>query len=70
MKLVIHHGRATPMVAIGANQCKLLDFAFRYPGWHSYMRRDRATLRALSRLEEKGYVQVMSGQFRFHRVFA
>lgn len=69
MKLTIYHGHATPLVAVGANQCRLLDFAFKYPGWHSF-KRDRATLRALSRLSDKGYLQVMSGQFRLHRVFA
>ena len=49
MKLTIYHGTEKPFVAIGKNQCAMLDFAFKYPKWHSYSN-DKPTLNALNGL--------------------
>lgn len=62
----IHHGAAKPMKAIGVNQCKVLLFAEKYKGWHSF-RNDRATRAAVERLHAKGYldINVQTNQFKF-----
>lgn len=52
MKLAIYHGTATPFVAIGKNQCNLLDFAFRYQSWHSFTK-DNKTLKAIHGLLQR-----------------
>lgn len=63
--LTIYYGNEKPIKAIGKNQVKILDFAYRYRGWHSYSK-DRATLRALEGLLAKGYLEVNQfEQFRF-----
>ena len=59
----IHHGTAKPMRAIGANQCRLLQFAEKFPGWHTF-KQDRATVRAIKALQAKGYLEVAGDQFR------
>lgn len=46
MKLTIYHGTIKPFIAIGKNQCNLLDFAFKHKCWHSYTN-DRKTLSAI-----------------------
>lgn len=53
MKLTIYHGAARPFVAIGKNQCNVLDFAFKYQGWHSYSK-DKPTMQALNALIKRG----------------
>jgi hypothetical protein len=55
MKLAIYHGTVTPFVAIGKNQCNLLDFAFRHQKWHSYSN-DRPTLTAVDGLIKRGCI--------------
>lgn len=55
MKLAIYHGKATPLVAVGKHQVNLLDFAFKYPTWHSYTD-DKATLRAIAGLTKRGSI--------------
>jgi hypothetical protein len=55
MKLTIYHGTEKPFVAIGKNQCNMLDFAFKYPKWHSYSN-DKPTLNALKALVSKGCI--------------
>lgn len=57
MKLTIYHGTVTPFVAIGKNQCNLLDFAFRYPEWHSYSN-DNKTLNAINGLIKRGCIVI------------
>jgi len=65
MKLTIHYGGAKPMITIGKNQCNLLDFAFKYPQWHSFKLNDKPTVNAINRLHEKGYIEVIADQFRY-----
>lgn len=63
--LTIWHGREKPIKAIGKNQAKLLDFAFKYQGWHSYSS-DKPTLRAIEGLVKRGCLEVNQyQQFRF-----
>lgn len=57
-KFSIYYGKAKPMVAVGENQCRLLAFAEKYQCWHSYNPKCRATVRAITRLHEKGYLFV------------
>ena len=65
MKLTIYHGTEKPAIAIGKNQCELLEFAERYRGWHSYSQ-DRSTLRAVEGLVRRGCIEVNNyEQFRF-----
>lgn len=64
MTLTVYYGNKTPIKAVGANQCRLLDFALVYKGWHT-MRGDRATMRAVSALHRKGCLEVKGDQFRF-----
>ena len=62
MVLTIHYGRQ-PLRAVGHHQCRLLQFAFEYRGWHSY-KQDRATTRAVQGLHRRGIVEVVGDQFR------
>ncbi len=63
--LTIWHGLSTPIKAVGRHQVKLLDFAHRYPTWHSYST-DRDTLRAVNSLVKKGCLITNEfGQFKF-----
>lgn len=57
MKLTLHLGREKPLVAVGSNQCHLLEFAEKYRGWHSF-KTDRATIAAVKGLERRGYLEV------------
>ena len=50
--LTIHHGTKTPFKARGEHQVALLEFAFKYQGWHSF-KQDSATTKAVKSLEEK-----------------
>lgn len=64
--LTIWHGRATPARAVGRHQCRMLDFALRFPGWHT-MAPDRTTRRAAAGLARRGCIEIAGDQFRFHR---
>lgn len=55
--LRIYTGRAQPYTARGCNQVRLLDFAYRYPFWHTYGT-NTATLRAIQGLERRGSIIV------------
>lgn len=55
MKLSIYHGTNTPFIAIGKNQCNLLEFAFNYQTWHSYSS-DKPTLKAIDGLIKRGSI--------------
>ena len=55
--LKIYHGAEKPYVAVGKNQSKTLEFAFKYPAWHSYGK-DRATRAAINGLERRGSIVV------------
>lgn len=63
MKFSIYYGKARPIVAVGRHQCRLLQFAERFPGWHSYAS-DRATMRAVRGLQKRGCFEVSGDQFR------
>jgi hypothetical protein len=66
MKLAIYHGTVTPFIAIGKNQCNLLDFAFRYQKWHSY-NSDKPTLKAVHGLIKRGCIVINSNnQFKIN----
>ena len=65
MKLTIYDGHKTPMIAIGKNQCNLLEFAYKYPGWHTF---HKSAKNAIKRLQEKGYLEVVDDQFRLNRI--
>ena len=58
MKLTIYHGTVKPFIAIGKHQCNLLDFAFKYPKWHSYDEKCKATKKALDKLITNGCIIV------------
>jgi hypothetical protein len=61
----IYHGTSTPIKARGKHQVKLLDFAYRYKGWHSYAT-DKTTIRAVDALVKKGYLIINEhNQFKF-----
>jgi hypothetical protein len=56
--LTIYYGKEKPIKVIGKNQVKMLEFAYKYKGWHS--------LKALNGLLAKGYIEVNQfEQFRF-----
>jgi hypothetical protein len=55
MKMTIYCGKEKPLTAVGKNQCDMLDFAFKYPEWHSYAN-DKPTLNALKALVSKGCI--------------
>ncbi len=63
MKLTIYTGTKNPMVARGKNQCHLLEFAHNHKGWHTF-KQNRATKRAITALEKKGYIEIDNDQFR------
>lgn len=60
----IYYGATKPIIARGANQCHLLMFAEKYPGWHSFSK-DRATRQAVKALSAKDCLEVIGDQFRF-----
>ena len=62
--LTIYCGLPRPIKAIGKHQCKLLEFVYKYRGWHSYAS-DRNTVRAVQALSKKGCLQVIADQCQF-----
>lgn len=63
--LTIYYGTTKPIKAIGKHQVKLLDFAYRYKGWHTFAT-DSNTMRAIQALNAKGCLELNQfGQFRF-----
>ena len=66
MKLTIHHGSNKPFKAIDKNQCNLLDFAFKYPQWHTHSN-DKSTLKAILALQSNGHILLNTfGQFKIN----
>ena len=63
-KLTIYHGRATPLVAIGKHQARLLDFAYNHKGWHSINTKCRDSMRAMRALYARGFLYVQGDQFK------
>lgn len=63
MKLTVFDGTGKPKRAVGPHQCRLLQFATEYPGWHSF-RQDRVTRRAVEGLKRRGAIVVKGDQFR------
>jgi len=49
---------------MGKNMKDALTFARKYAGWHSYDRRNRATVAAVRRLAARGLVEMTAHQFR------
>lgn len=62
--LTIYYGAYQPIKAIGKNQVKVLTFAEKYRGWHTFAN-DRATKQAICALKSKGCLEVIGDQFRF-----
>lgn len=62
--MTIYYGKAEPIKAVGKHQCKLLDFAYTYRGWHTFAK-DRNTLKAVEGLQRRGCLEVIGDQFRF-----
>lgn len=63
--MTIYYGSSKPIKVIGKNKVKMLDFAYKYKGWHSYAS-DKPTIQALNGLLAKGYIEVNQfNQFRF-----
>lgn len=60
----IFYGAAKPIKAVGVNQCRVLEFAEKYKGWHTF-KQDRATVRAVRALAVKGCLEIVGDQFRF-----
>lgn len=62
--LKIWHGKETPIRAVGVHQVRLLAFAEKYRGWHTFSN-DRTTRRAVQALQGRGCLEVVGDQFRF-----
>lgn len=62
--LTIYYGKTEPIKAVGKHQCRLLEFAYNYRGWHTFAR-DKTTLKAIEGLQRRGYLEVIDDQFRF-----
>lgn len=62
--MTIYYGKAEPIKAVGKHQCKLLDFAHTYRGWHTFAQ-DKVTVRAVEDLQRRGCLEVIGDQFRF-----
>jgi len=55
------------MRRIGKNMKNLLDFAQRYPGWHSINPTDRGAENAALRLQQRELLEINEfNQFRFY----
>ena len=64
MKLTVYLGRKKPLVAVGKNQCRLLAFAEKHRGWHSFNQKCRTTRAAIAGLKRRKCIQVKGDQFR------
>lgn len=62
MTLKINYGGPKPIIIRGANQCRLFEFSYQNPGWHSF-KNDRATREAVKGLEKAGHIYVKGDQF-------
>lgn len=60
--LTIYHGLSKPIKAIGKQQVKALDFAYRFQCWHTYAQ-DKNTKRAILALSKKGCLELSGDQF-------
>lgn len=60
---VIHAGRS-PIRRLGAVQFRILEFALKYPGWHT-CGRHRSTRRAVVSLARRQVLALAGDQFRF-----
>lgn len=57
MKIAIYHGKEKPLIAVGKNQVNMLEFAFKYPTWHTFS--DNTTTRkAVAGLVKRGAIVV------------
>lgn len=63
-KFTIWYGAATPMVARGKHQCRLLRFAEQFKGWHT-IGNDWNAKRAAKALAKRGCLELSGDQFRF-----
>lgn len=62
--LTIYYGAAKPIRATGAHCVRLLSFAEKFRGWHTF-KQDRATRNAVNSLQRIGCIEVSGDQFRF-----
>lgn len=60
----IFYGATKPIRAVGQRQCKLLQFAEKYRGWHT-IGKDKSDIRAMRALQSRGCLEVSGDQFRF-----
>lgn len=60
----VWHGAPTPIRARGRNVARLLAFAEKYRGWHTFAN-DPATRNAVNIGERDGWLDVRDDQFRF-----
>jgi hypothetical protein len=66
MKLTIYHGTINPFIAIGKNQCNLLEFAFKFQTWHSFTS-DNKTMKAINGLlKRKAIIVNEYNQFKIN----
>ena len=59
----IYYGSVNPLRAVGRHQCRLLAFAEKYPGWHTFAQ-DKTTKRAVEGLVRRRCIEVSGDQFR------
>jgi len=59
---------SAPIKNLGRRQYNLLDFALRFPGWHTY--RGVVAKRAVKSLEKRGVIEHSEStqQFRFKQI--
>lgn len=62
--LTIYHGAMTPIRSTGIHCIRLLEFAEKFRGWHSFAP-DRTTKRAISSLAKLDCIEIADSQFRF-----
>ena len=62
--MTVGHAGRSPIRRLGSVQFRILDFALKYPGWHT-CGRDRSTRRALVSLARRQVIALAGDQFRF-----
>lgn len=62
--MTIYCGQPAPIKVRGRIQERVVEFALKYPGWHSYSKRDQALIRALKKLADRGILEVNEHGFR------
>lgn len=60
----IYYGAVKPIRATGKHCVRLLQFAEKFRGWHTFAS-DRTTRRAIASLQRIGCIEIMGDQFQF-----